>query len=193
MFLMTLYFSSLIIMVDSTQEILTPITNNVLNVISENADIEINDNVRSFIDETAIAESGGEENPLVARNPLTNAGGKFQFIESENNNSLTTGLNRLSATKEDGSYVYFDKLPEWINETKKHKDVTKLNKDQQTALFLANLHQQKGTDDLFKKISGGDIQAKIDMYIKHHHKGKIVDDKRVYDDTVINYAKGMFI
>ena len=33
-----------------------------------------------------------------------------------------------------------DKLPEWINETKKHKDVTKLNKDQQTALFLANLH-----------------------------------------------------
>ena len=30
------------------------------------------------------------------------------------------------------------------------------------------------------------------MYIKHHHKGKIVDDKRVYDDTVINYAKGMF-
>ena len=68
-------------MVDSTQEILTPITNNVLNVISENADIEINDNVRSFIDVTAIAESGGEENPLVARNPLTNAGGKFQFVE----------------------------------------------------------------------------------------------------------------
>ena len=44
-------------MVDSTQEILTPITNNVLNVISENADIEINDNVRDFINETAQAES----------------------------------------------------------------------------------------------------------------------------------------
>ena len=81
-------------MVDSTQEILTPITNNVLNVISENADLEINDNVRDFINETAQAESGVAENPLVARNPLTNAGGKFQFIESENNNSLTTGLNR---------------------------------------------------------------------------------------------------
>ena len=108
MFLKILCFFSVIVMVDSTQEILTPITNNVLSVISENADIEINDNVRSFIDETAIAESGGEENPLVARNPLTNAMGKFQFIESENNDSVTTGLNRLSATKEDGSFVYFE-------------------------------------------------------------------------------------
>ena len=158
----------------------------------EKRGINLTNNLAQFIYETAQAESGMFDNPLTVVNPKTRASGMYQFIETEDNNSLTTGLNRLSATKEDGSYVYFDKLPEWINETKKHKDVTKLNKDQQTALFLANLHQQKGTDDLFKKISGGDIQAKIDMYIKHHHKGKIVDDKRVYDDTVINYAKGMF-
>ena len=193
MFLKILCFFSVIVMVDSTQEILTPITNNVLNVISENADIEINDNVRDFINETAQAESGVAENPLVARNPLTNAGGKFQFIESENNNSLTTGLNRLSATKEDGSYVYFEnELPSWIEEARNHKDVTLLDNDQQTALFLANLHQQIGTNDLFKKISEGDMQAKVDMYIKHHHKGKIVDGKRVYDDKVIDYAKEIF-
>ena len=184
MFLMTLYFSSLIIMVDSTQEILTPITNNVLNVISDNANIEINDNIRSFIDETAIAESGGEENPLVARNPVTDAGGKFQFIESEDNNSFTTGLNRLSATKEDGSYVYFEnELPSWVEEARNHKDITLLDNDQQTALFLANLHQQVGTNDLFKKISEGDMQAKVDMYMKHHYK-KNDDNVRLYAEKI---------
>ena len=81
MFLMILYLSN-VFMVVSTEQILTPLTNNILNVISDSADIEINDNVRDFIDETARAESGGEENPLVAKNPMTNASGKFQFIES---------------------------------------------------------------------------------------------------------------
>ena len=184
MFLKILCFFSVIVMVDSTQEILTPVTNNVLNVISESADIEINDNVRNFIDETAIAESGGEENPLVARNPLTNAMGKFQFIESENNDSVTTGLNRLSATKEDGSYVYFeDELPSWVEEARNHKDITLLDNDQQTALFLANLHQQVGTNDLFKKISEGDMQAKVDMYMQHHYK-KDDDNVRLYAEKI---------
>jgi len=170
-------------MVVSTEQILTPITNNILSVISSNADIEINDNVRDFINETAQAESGGEENPLVAKNPLTNAGGKFQFIESKNNNSFTTGLNRLSATKEDGSYVYFDELPSWVEEARNHKDVTLLDNDQQTALFLANLHQQVGTNDLFKKISEGDMQAKVDMYMKHHYK-KDDDNVRLYAEKI---------
>ena len=184
MFLRILCFFSIVIMVDSTEQILTPITNNVLNVISDNAGIEINDNIRNFIDETAKAETGGESNPLTARNPLTNAGGKFQFIESENNNSLTTGLNRLSATKEDGSYVYFeDELPSWVEEAKKHKDVTLLDNDQQTALFLANLHQQIGTNDLFRKISKGDEKAKVDMYMKYHYKVDN-DDVRLYAEKI---------
>ena len=170
-------------MIDSTAQILTPITNNILSVISSNADIEINDNVRDFINETAQAESGGEKNPLVAKNPLTNAGGKFQFIESKNNNSFTTGLNRLSAKKEDGSYVYFDELPSWVEEARNHKDVTLLDNDQQTALFLANLHQQVGTNDLFKKISEGDMQAKVDMYMKHHYK-KDDNNVRLYAEKI---------
>ena len=184
MFLKILCFFSIVIMTNSTEQILTPITNNVLNVISDNAGIEINDNVKDFINETAQAESGGEENPLVARNPLTDAGGKFQFIENEDNNSLTTGLNRLSATKEDGSYVYFeDELPSWVEEARNHKDITLLDNDQQTALFLANLHQQVGTNDLFKKISEGDMQAKVDMYMKHHYK-KDDDNVRLYAEKI---------
>jgi len=182
-FLKILYLINVFIMVDSTEQILTPITNSVLSVISSNADIEINENVKDFINETAKAESGGEENALVARNPLTNAGGKFQFIESEDNNSFTTGLNRLSATKEDGSYVYFDELPSWVEEAQNHKDVTKLDNDQQTALFLANLHQQIGTNDLFKKISEGDMQAKVDMYMKHHYK-KDDSNVRLYAEKI---------
>mgnify|MGYP001181741114 FL=1 len=172
-------------MENSTDQLLMPLTDKILNVIGENANIEINQNVRNFIDETAKAESGGEANPLTAVNPLTNAMGKFQFIESENNDSLTTGLNRLSATKEDGSYVYFDdELPSWIEETRVHKDVTKLDNDQQTALFLANLHQQVGTNDLFKKISEGDMQAKVDMYMQYHYKKE--------DDNVKDYAEKIF-
>ena len=166
-------------------------TADILAVMDERG-ISINENIQKFIDETAQAESGIASDPLTSRNPTTGAEGMFQFIETEYNNSFTTGLNRLSAKKKDGSYVYFNELPEWIEEAKKHKDVTKLNKDQQTALFLANLHQQIGTDDLFKQISEGDMKAKVDMYIKHHHKGKIVDGKRVYDDTVIDYAKEFF-
>ena len=192
MFLKILCFFSIVIMTNSTEQILTPITNNVLNVISDSAGIEINDNIRNFIDETAKAETGGESNPLTARNPLTNAGGKFQFIERQYhpleekslNNSLTTGLNRLSATKEDGSYVYFeDELPSWVEEAKKHKDVTLLDNDQQTALFLANLHQQIGTNDLFRKISKGDEKAKVDMYMKYHYKVDN-DDVRLYAEKI---------
>ena len=170
-------------MTNSTEQILTPLTNNILNVISESANIEINQDVIDFIDETAKAETGGESNALVARNPVTNAGGKFQFIESENNNSFTTGLNRLSAKKEDGSYVYFDELPSWVEEARNHKDITLLDNDQQTALFLANLHQQVGTNDLFKKISEGDMQAKVDMYMKHHYK-KDDDNVRLYAEKI---------
>ena len=77
-------------MENSTDQLLMPLTDKILNVIGENANIEINQNIRNFIDETAKAESGGEANPLTAVNPLTNAMGKFQFIESENNDSLTT-------------------------------------------------------------------------------------------------------
>ena len=151
--------------VDSTPEILAPFTNNILKVIEENADIEINDNIKNFINETAQA-----------------------FLDE----SFTTGLNRLSAKKEDGSYVYFDKLPLWVEQAQNHKDVTKLDNDQQTALFLANLHQQNGTNVLFKKISEGDMQAKVDMYIKHHHKGTIENGERIYNPKVIKYAEDIF-
>lgn len=183
MFLKILFSFSIIFMTRESEQILTPITNNILDVIGESANIEINQNVIDFIDETARAETGGESNALVARNPVTNASGKFQFIESDNNNSFTTGLNRLSATKEDGSYVYFDELPSWVEEARNHKDITLLDNDQQTALFLANLHQQVGTNDLFKKISEGDMQAKVDMYMKHHYK-KDDDNVRLYAEKI---------
>ena len=146
--------------------------------------VPVSDNTAQFIYETAIAESGTAKNPLTVKNPMTQAAGIYQFIESKQNNSLSTALNRISAKDNDGKYVYFDELPEWVNETKKHKDVTKLNKDQQTALFLANLHQQVGTDDLFKKIAEDDNQAKVDMYMKYHYKK---DNKNVED-----YAMSIF-
>ena len=110
-------------------------TESVLSSIADNVGIEINDNVRNFIDETAKIESGIYDNPLTVVNPVTQATGMYQFIETEKTNSVETGLNRLSAKKKDGSYVYFDELPEWVEEAKKHKDVTKLDEDQQTAYF----------------------------------------------------------
>ena len=157
-------------------------TADILAVMDERG-ISINENIQKFIDETAQAESGISDNPTTVKSPITGAAGIFQFIETEKNNSFTTGLNRLSAKKKDGSYVYFNELPEWIEEAKKHKDVTKLNKDQQTALFLANLHQQIGTDDLFKKISEGDMQAKVDMYMDYHFK-KDNDNVRLYVEKI---------
>jgi len=158
-------------------------TMQVLNTL-EKRGINLTDNIAQFIYETAIAESGTAENPLTVKNPLTQAAGIYQFIENDKNNSVTTALNRISTKDNDGNYIYFDELPEWINETKKHKDITKLNKDQQTALFLANLHQQKGTDDLFKNIAKGDKQAKVDMYMQHHYKKD--------DDNVRAYAESIF-
>ena len=162
-------------------------TESVLSSIADNVGMEINDNVRNFIDETAKIESGIYDNPLTVVNPVTQATGMYQFVETEENNSVETGLNRLSAKKKDGSYVYFDELPEWVEEAKKHKDVTKLDEDQQTALFLANLHQQEGTNDLFKKISEGDMQAKVDMYMRHHYKnikGKYAADVSLHAEKI---------
>ena len=172
-------------------------TANILNVIRKSANININDNFINFIDETAKVESGIYENPLSAINLDTGAAGKYQFIERRFrdekgneiiNNSVTTALNRLSAVKLDGSgeYVYFKgKLPSWIKEAKKNigddglnkTDITKLDDDKQTALFLANLHQQDGTNELFRTISEGKNEeirnkAKLEIYMRNHYKGK---------------------
>ena len=183
--------------IDSTPEILAPFTNNILDVIRDSADIEINDNVKNFINETAYAESGSFPDPLTVKSKYSTAKGKFQFLDG----SFITGLNRLSAEKLDnfgepikGDYVYFEKnkLPEWIGKAFEHLDVAQLDNDQQTALFLANLHQQNGTNVLFKKISEGDMQAKVDMYIKHHHKGIIENGERIYNSEVKKYAEDIF-
>ena len=173
-------------------------TERVLDVMSNRDKINISNDLMDFISETARIETGGEKNPLTAKNPFSGAAGKFQFIEKQYhplepeslNDSFTTGLNRLSAEKLDakgqpikGDYVYYDKLPKWIIDAQQHKDITKLSEDQQTAVFLANLHQQKGTNKLFKKISKGDGGAKVDMYEKYHYKSPLPNNivQRVND------------
>lgn len=127
-----------------TNIVLRKETNRLLNKIKSLT--LFTDNMFEFADLVRVMES---DNSPMAKNPKSSAKGYYQFTDD----SLITAFNRLDR--------YF-KL--------ERKHIFELNLDEQTALFFANLFQQKGTDEFLIKIGNElDVKAMKDLYAKYHH------------------------
>lgn len=128
------------------------------------------DNFDVFTDKVAEIESTSGKNTV---STLSSARGIFQFLTKGEGNAFQTGLNRLERHLGDDT--------KWIDEARKHNDPNKLTEDQQRALFLANVYQQKGSDPFFLKIAQGNKQAMAEAYSKFHHTVEdIHNDPRIF-------------
>ena len=123
--------------------------------------LDINANtLDDFIAQTAEIESEGGK-----ISGESSAKGTFQFLTKGEDNAFQTALNRTAASYE----AMGRDVPGWVVKAQQHNDPLKLTYDQEKEVFLANLYQQKGTDELFKGISEGDPLAKYQLYAKYHH------------------------
>ena len=126
------------------------------------------DTLDDFIAQTAEIESEGGK-----ISGESSAKGTFQFLTKGEGNAFQTALNRTAASYE----AMGRDVPGWVVKAQQHNDPLKLTYDQEKEVFLANLYQQKGTDELFKGISEGDPLAKYQLYAKYHHTAP--DEKTV--------------
>lgn len=126
-----------------------------------------------FVEKVGEVESKGGED-TVSR--LSSARGIYQFLTEGENNAFQTALNRTAATYASAG----QEIPSWVEEARKHNDPNRLPAPWQKDVMLANLFQQPGTDELFKKILAGDKKAQLEMYGKYHHtKPNVTKDKRI--------------
>jgi hypothetical protein len=137
--------------------------------ITDRLNLKDTKNIDEFTNKVAEIESSGGKNTT---SKISSAKGIFQFLTEGKGNAFQTGLNRLER--------HLGKS-EWIKKAREHNDPNLLSKDQQKALFLANLYEQKGTDEYLKKISEGNSLAMAEAYSKFHHT---VED--IYQDPRIS-------
>jgi hypothetical protein len=111
-------------------------------------------NVLHFADLVGQIENNGR---LVGKNPTSSAKGLYQFI----NGSIEPAVNRLKRNIGDR---------EWMVEALRHKDANLLTWEEQTLLFLANILEQRGTDQYLRPLfAEGSKEAMISLYYKYHH------------------------
>ena len=108
------------------------------------------------------SESSGGINLV---NPDSSARGDFQFLTKGDGNSFQTALNRLSNTYA----AEGESEPDWIDKARRDNDPIALPYAQQEDLMLANIYQQKGSDELLSKAFTGDRDASLEAYYKYHH------------------------
>lgn len=118
------------------------------------------DNLLEFAEVVGQVESNGD---LTALNipqkgkEASSAAGKYQFVKG----SIEPALNRLART--------LGELP-WMAELRENKDVTVLDNEQQTLLFLGEMLEKKGSDKYMKDImASGDKTKMLEAYYKLHH------------------------
>lgn len=113
-------------------------------------------NLNDFIEIIAKVES---DQKIDARNPTSSASGEFQFVDS----AVDTGINRGLRNSELANQ-------EWFTEFQEHRDITKLSREQQTAFFLQDMLERKGTDKVLNNvIDNFDYDTVKDFYFGTHH------------------------
>jgi hypothetical protein len=97
----------------------------------------------------------------------SSAQGLYQFLDddSQGQSAWQTGLNRTK------KYLGPQK---WIGDSYEYGKggVNLATRNQQTAVFLADLLEQKGSDALMKPILEGNVDGWVEAYLKLHYKGK---------------------
>jgi len=155
---------------------------NITDFLLKDKDSDAQKNLEKFVDVVHNIESSRGRN----LNNKSSAAGDFQFKTLTDSNDPTstkgsafmTGLQRV----ENFYNAYDQTVPYWVEEARQHNDPNKLSYSEQKELFLVNLQQQKGTDDLLDKMLEGDIEASKQLYGQFHHTNtKVLNDERVQD------------
>ena len=139
-----------------------PKPRNIKDYISSKLELKNPNLLDEFTQQSKMIESSGGTDTV---NEESSARGDFQFLTEGEGNAFQTGLNRVANTYE----AMGVKIPTWVSKAKEHNNPIKLTSKQQEELFLANLWQQKGTSNLFKRIDEGDGLAKYQLYANYHH------------------------
>jgi hypothetical protein len=110
----------------------------------------------------------------------SSAAGDFQFKMFTGNgnkegSAFQTGLQRVENLYKAKNQT----IPSWVKKATEHNDPRKLTYKQQEELFLINLQQQKGTDELIQAMLNGDMQKAMELYAKYHHTNKKVLNNRI--------------
>ena len=139
-----------------------PKPRNVKDYITSKLELQNPNLLDEFTQQSKMIESSGGTDTV---NEESSARGDFQFLTEGEGNAFQTGLNRVANTYE----AMGVKIPTWVSEAREHNNPIELTSKQQEELFLANLWQQKGTSNLFKRIDEGDGLAKYQLYANYHH------------------------
>lgn len=124
--------------------------------------LESEENIRSYVDAVKQIESSGGRNTTGQANKDTGnrALGDFQWFPAPFSEDV------------DAASLYFRKAglpePEYIQESKEHKDPRKLSPLEQEELFLIRMYRLEKNDNI-AKIATGDIKAGRDFYFRKHH------------------------
>lgn len=124
--------------------------------------LESEENIRAYVDAVKQIESSGGRNTTGKANKVTGnrALGDFQWFPAPFSEDV------------DAASLYFRKAglpePEYIQESKEHKDPRKLSPLEQEELFLIRMYRLEKNDNI-AKIATGDIKAGRDFYFRKHH------------------------
>jgi hypothetical protein len=139
----------------SREFITDKIKNTVLKKLGNRMDV--NEDFLNNLDYNIKATAGIESDfNLQAQNEVSTASGMFQFT----NDGATTAANRLLRIVDEP----------WIREVQSGKtNVSSLNQEQQTMLYLGDITEKKGTDVLLQSIGEGDLDSYKELYARYHH------------------------
>jgi hypothetical protein len=124
--------------------------------------LESEENIRTYVDAVKQIESSGGRNTTGKANKVTGnrALGDFQWFPAPFSEDV------------EAASLYFRKAglpePEYIQESKEHKDPRKLSPLEQEELFLIRMYRLEKNDNI-AKIATGDINAGRDFYFRKHH------------------------
>jgi len=103
-----------------------------------------------------VAKIESDHNPK-AKNKLSSAKGMYQFIDG----SIQPAVNRTRRSIGDAP---------WLASLEVHGDIRRFGPDKQTALFLGNILEMRGTDPAIMNIAmTGDVGVMKQLYAEKHH------------------------
>jgi len=159
--------------VDTVTPSINPMIKGVLSAHTARMEMdeeESTENILRFATFVGLVENSGHTyggNIPEEGKEASSAQGLYQFLDDDSGgqSAWQTGLNR--AKKYLGPQ-------EWISESYEYGKggVNLATRNQQTAVFLADLLEQKGSDSYMRPIMEGKTDGWIETYLKLHYKGK---------------------
>lgn len=120
----------------------------------------LKDQLYAFADMTKHIES---DNKRGATNAYSGAMSYYQFLPS----SVTTAVNRLENVMRDHR---MGRVPAWASRVHKNpQEIYSLSMPQQRLLVIANIIEQKRSDEYILKLGSGNNAVAKSMYYKFHH------------------------